>query len=646
MASSDDHRPYNPTSKPSKPFSLGNFSTWKIKPTNSYTLPLILFLCIFSYFFGLWQHGSTSPTASTTAAHNQLPCNSPDTTLTKNQQTLDFTTHHNPNYAINISNNTPKTFPPCDVKYSEYTPCEDAKRSLKFERERLIYRERHCPAKDELLKCRVPAPHGYRNTFTWPKSRDLAWYANVPHKELTIEKAVQNWIIYQGDRFKFPGGGTMFPNGADAYIDDIGKLINLKDGSIRTAIDTGCGVASWGAYLLSRDILPISFAPRDTHEAQVQFALERGVPALIGVIASKRLPYPSRAFDMAHCSRCLIPWGQNDGVYLTEVDRVLRPGGYWILSGPPIRWKKYWKGWERTQEDLNEEQTGIEAVAASLCWNKLVEKDDIAIWQKPTNHLNCKMNRKLAKNRNFCPAQDPDQAWYTNLETCLTPLPEVSSEDDVAGGKLAKWPQRLTAVPPRISRGTVKGVTAADFQQDSELWRKRVTHYKTVNNQLAQPGRYRNLLDMNAYLGGFAAALVDLPVWVMNMVPVDVKVNTLGVIYERGLIGSYQNWCEAMSTYPRTYDLIHADTVFSLYKDRCEIEDILLEMDRILRPEGSVIIRDDVDVLVKIKSIIDHMDWDSQIADHEDGPHEREKLLFAVKKYWTAPAPAEEGSNS
>lgn len=69
-------------------------------------------------------------------------------------------------------------------------------------------------------------------------------------------------------------------------------------------------VASWGAYLLSRDVLTVSFAPRDTHEAQVQFALERGVPALIGVLASKRLPYPSRAFDMAHCSRCLIPWGQ------------------------------------------------------------------------------------------------------------------------------------------------------------------------------------------------------------------------------------------------------------------------------------------------------------------------------------------------
>jgi hypothetical protein len=52
----------------------------------------------------------------------------------------------------------------------------------------------------------------------------------------------------------------------------------------------------------------MSFAPRDSHEAQVQFALERGVPAMIGVLASNRLTYPARSFDMAHCSRCLIPW--------------------------------------------------------------------------------------------------------------------------------------------------------------------------------------------------------------------------------------------------------------------------------------------------------------------------------------------------
>lgn len=69
------------------------------------------------------------------------------------------------------------------------------------------------------------------------------------------------------------------------------------------------------------------------------------------------------------------------------------------------------------------------------------------------------------------------------------------------------------------------------------------------------------------------------------------------------------------------------------------MEDILLEMDRILRPQGSVIIRDDVDLLVDAKNIADELLWESRLVDHEDGPLVREKLLIATKKYWTTPAP-------
>ncbi|KAA8516002.1 hypothetical protein F0562_019181 [Nyssa sinensis] len=584
--------------------NLPYYLPFRTNKTNLYYMAFTTILCSIFYLIGIWQHGGITggPTPAGVLIP-RLPCNpSRNTTTTiKMAKPLDFKPHHTAEDLYPVSPVArAKHFPPCDPTYSEYTPCEDAKRSLKFDRERLVYRERHCPERAELLKCRIPPPYGYTKPFRWPESRDSAWYANVPHKHLTVEKAGQNWVRFEKDRFRFPGGGTMFPRGADAYIDDIGKLINLRDGSIRTAIDTGCGVASWGAYLLSRNILTMSFAPRDTHEAQVQFAVERGVPALIGVLASNRQPYPSRAFDMAHCSRCLIPWGQYDGLYLIEVDRILRPGGYWILSGPPINWEKHWRGWERTSEDLKAEQS--------------------------------------SRNHCFCQAQNPDEAWYTKMETCLTPLPEVSDIKEIAGGQLAKWPERLTAVPPRIKSGSLKEITEEIFRKDTELWGKRVSHYKAIDYQLAEPGRYRNLLDMNSYLGGFAAALVDDPVWVMNIVPVEAKINTLGVIYERGLIGTYQNWCEAMSTYPRTYDFIHADSVFSLYKDRCEMEDILLEMDRILRPEGSVIIRDDVDVLVNVKSIADGLQWESRMVDHEGGPHVKEKLLIAVKQYWTAPA--------
>nr|GMD50018.1 probable methyltransferase PMT15 [Ipomoea batatas] len=108
---------------------------------------------------------------------------------------------------------------------------------------------------------------------------------------------------------------------------------------------------------------------------------------------------------------------------------------------------------------------------------------------------------------------------YTDLQTCLTPLPEVSGGEEVAGGKLEKWPKRLHAIPPRISTGTIEGVNSEIFKQDSQLWNKRVSYYK-----------------------GFAASLIDQPLWVMNVVPVEAKVNTLGVIYERGLIGTYQSW--------------------------------------------------------------------------------------------------------
>ena len=72
-----------------------------------------------------------------------------------------------------ISNST-QSFVPCDMKYSEYTPCEDPVRSLKYDREMIRYRERHCLEKEELLKFLIPALPDYKNPFSWPKIRYLS----------------------------------------------------------------------------------------------------------------------------------------------------------------------------------------------------------------------------------------------------------------------------------------------------------------------------------------------------------------------------------------------------------------------------------------------------------------------------------------
>nr|XP_043626732.1 probable methyltransferase PMT2 [Erigeron canadensis] len=592
------------------------------KSRSSFYIFIIVGLCCFFYLFGRWSRsgfgkGDTlvMETTNTGAGCNFLP-------------NLNFETHHSGNAGTTNESTKVKEFYPCNANFTDYTPCQDQKRAMKFPRNDMIYRERHCPPQEEKLKCLVPAPQGYVTPFSWPKSRDYVSYANAPYKALTVEKAKQNWIQYEGNVFRFPGGGTQFPEGADAYIDQLASVIPIDNGTVRTTLDTGCGVASWGAYLWKRNVIAMSFAPRDNHEAQVQFALERGVPAVIGVLGSIKMPYPSKAFDMAHCSRCLIPWGSNDGKYMMEVDRVLRPGGYWVLSGPPINWKNNYKSWQRTMEDLEEEQRMIEEVAKRLCWEKISEKGEMAIWQKKINTESCRPTENTP-GVVYC-SDDPDDVWYKKMETCVTPA--GSSGEDY---EYRPFPQRLYDVPPRIASGSIPGVSADKYTEDNNIWKKHVNAYKRVN-KFIDSGRYRNVMDMNAGLGGFAAALNYSKLWVMNVVPTAAETNTLGVVYERGLIGIYHDWCEAFSTYPRTYDLIHANSLFSLYNDRCDFEDILLEMDRILRPEGTVILRDDVDVLIKVQNIVRSMRWDTKLIDHEDGPLVPEKILVTVKQYWVA----------
>uniref|UniRef100_A0A2P2MDC1 Methyltransferase n=1 Tax=Rhizophora mucronata TaxID=61149 RepID=A0A2P2MDC1_RHIMU len=590
---------------------------------------IVVGLCCFFYILGAWQRSGFGKADNLAMA---ITKNTGDCNIIPS---LDFETHHGGEVgSINESELKPKVFEPCHPRYTDYTPCQDQRHAMNFPRENMIYRERHCPAEGQKLHCLIPAPKGYVTPFPWPKSREYVPYANAPYKSLTVEKAIQNWVQYEGDVFRFPGGGTQFPQGADKYIDQLASVIPMANGVIRTVLDTGCGVASLGAYLWSRNVIAMSFAPRDSHEAQVQFALERGVPTVIGVLGTIKLPYPSRAFDMAHCSRCLIPWGANDGIYLMEVDRVLRPGGYWVLSGPPINWKNFYKAWQRPKEELQEEQRKIEEIAKLLCWEKKHEKGEIAIWQKRINADSCP-RRQDDSRVSFCKSSDPDDVWYKKMEACITPYPNVGSPNEVSGGELKAFPERLYAVPPRVASGSIAGVSVETYQDYNKLWKKHVNAYKKIN-KLIDSGRYRNIMDMNAEMGGFAAALESPNLWVMNVVPTIAEKNTLGVIYERGLIGIYHDWCEGFSTYPRTYDLIHARGVFSLYKDKCNIEDILLEMDRILRPEGAIIFRDEVDVLTKVKKIVGGMRWDSKMMDHEDGPLVPEKILVAVKQYWVA----------
>lgn len=70
------------------------------------------------------------------------------------------------------------------------------------------------------------------------------WHANMPHNKIADRKGHQGWMKEDGEYFIFPGGGTMFPEGAIPYIEKLGQYIPIRGGVLRTALDMGCGVGT------------------------------------------------------------------------------------------------------------------------------------------------------------------------------------------------------------------------------------------------------------------------------------------------------------------------------------------------------------------------------------------------------------------
>ncbi|GLT34277.1 hypothetical protein SLA2020_088010 [Shorea laevis] len=508
----------------------------------------------------------------------------------------------------------------------DYIPCLDNWQAVRKLRSTAHYehRERHCP--DEAPTCLVPLPEGYRQSIKWPKSRDKIWYNNVPHTRLAVVKGHQNWVKVSGEHLTFPGGGTQFKKGALHYIDFIQSSVPEIAWGKRSHVilDVGCGVASFGGYLFERDVLTMSFAPKDEHEAQVQFALERGIPAILSVMGTKRLPFPCSIFDLIHCARCRVPWHIEGGKLLLELNRVLRPGGYFVWSATPV--------YQKLPEDVGIWKE-MSRLTKKTCWDLVTIKKDrlngvgAAIYQKPTSN-ECYDKR----NRNDPPlceeSDDPNAAWNIPLQACMHRVPVDSSE---RGSRWPEqWPKRLEKAPYWLNSqvGVYGKAAPEDFVADYKHW-KDVVAKSYLSGVGINWSSIRNVMDMRAVYGGFAAALNDLKVWVMNVVPID-SADTLPIIYERGLFGIYHDWCESFNTYPRSYDLLHADHLFSSIKKRCNLVTLFAEVDRILRPEGKLIVQDDAATIKEVEGMAKSLKWEVRTTYLEAD----EGFICFHKTYW------------
>ncbi|XP_010554685.1 PREDICTED: probable methyltransferase PMT22 [Tarenaya hassleriana] len=497
---------------------------------------------------------------------------------------------------------------------TDYIPCLDNTKAIKRlkSRRHMEHRERHCPSPPP--KCLVPLPKHYKIPLPWPQSRDMIWYDNVPHPKLVEYKKDQNWVRKSGSFFVFPGGGTQFKDGVIHYINFIQKTLPVLEWgkNVRVALDVGCGVASFGGTLLEKDVITMSFAPKDEHEAQIQFALERGIPATLAVIGTQMLPFPGNSFDVIQCARCRVHWHGYGGRPLLELNRILRPGGFFVWSATPI--------YKNDEKHLDVWQT-MESLTKSICW-KVVAKTRFSsvgfvVYQKPESDY-CYQNRK-ENNPPLCTEEETmkNSSWYTPLISCLP-----RTQTGVQMQWPLPWPARLTEPPVSLSEDPNKKEI---FRQDTRRWSEIVSEFY-IDNSSINWTRIRNVMDMNAGYGGFGAALMDRPVWVMNVVPIEGE-DTLSIIYDRGMIGMYHDWCESFNTYPRSYDLLHSSFLLSNLSQRCDLVDVAVELDRVLRPGGYLVVQDTIEMLQKLNPILLSLQWSTNL-------HKVNRFLFAQKTFW------------
>ncbi|KZV28810.1 hypothetical protein F511_06244 [Dorcoceras hygrometricum] len=476
----------------------------------------------------------------------------------------------------------------CNESLSDYIPCLDSVEAVSgfVSVDRDDKNERHCPKIGRGLDCLVPRPKHYKIRIPWPKSRDEVWFDNVPNAYSAEKKVRQNWISRKDDKLIFPEIGTQVQ-----YLNRISKMVPEIAFGLRTRVvlDIGCGVASFGAYLMERNVTTLSIAPKD---------------------------FNGNRFKLHWKEVCLLC---EDGILLLEANRMLRAGGYFVWASQPSN---------KHRDNLVQQWKDMTDLTSRLCWELIQKEEYIAIWQKPLNN-SCYLTSDSKLQPSLCGIDDdPDDVWYVKVKACITRLPQNGY-----GRNITHWPARLHYPQDRLYSIKMDSVTSRKelYKADSNYWNEIVRGY--VGAFHIDNMNLRNVMDMKAGYGGFAAALLDFGIncWVMNVVPVSGS-NTLPVIYDRGLTGVMHDWCEPFDTYPRTYDFIHAAGLFSVEQKRCSMSSIMLEMDRILRPDGRVYVHDTSVVVDELEGIAKAMGWVTFVFDSAEGPYSNSKLLTCEKR--------------
>ncbi|PIA52110.1 hypothetical protein AQUCO_01000177v1 [Aquilegia coerulea] len=308
----------------------------------------------------------------------------------------------------------------CTQNFENHVPCFNSSKNSTLGYSADDTYDRQC-GQGIKESCLVLPPKNYKIPLRWPTRRDVIWVANVKltaQQVLSSGSLTKRLMMLDEEQISFRSDSGMF-DGIEDYSHQIAEMIGLRNESyfiqagVRTILDIGCGYGSFGAHLLSNQLLTMCIANYEDSGGQVQLTLERGLPAMIGSFNSKMLPFPTISFDMLHCAWCGIDWDQKDGIYMVEVDRVLRPGGYFVWTSPLTNSQSH-----RNKEN-QKKWIFVRNFAENLCWDLLSQQDETVVWKK-TSKKNCYASRKPSSAPPICSkARDLESPYYRTLEPCI-----------------------------------------------------------------------------------------------------------------------------------------------------------------------------------------------------------------------------------
>lgn len=528
-----------------------------------------------------------------------------------------------------------KELPSCDSSFEDYVPCYDQDAGSLAE----VRHERQCQASSSRKQCLIPPPDNYKVPLRWPESSNGVWHSNVKFvDQLGLSGRRLARLKLEADEIATLDLGSSDLDGLENHVQQVLKALAGHAGSkyeLGEILDINCGLSRLREQHNSLEKSSIfCLAPYEVNGSQVQYALERGYPAFIGSLFNTQLPLPTSSFDMIHVLDSDLDWTWKDGIILLELDRLLKPGGFFVWSFQvPMPSEslpeKHEQDWQVNKD-----------MASNICWSIVLEAPQTIMWRKAANQ-SCYSSRGLDAKPKVCgKSVDANTAWYPPLRPCIT-MPSVESST-----QLSKQLRYATAA---------SGFSSEELSDDASVWAATVKSYWSLltpiifSDHPKRPGEedplppcniVRNILDMNALYGSLNSALLDAKksVWVMNVVPRSGP-DTLPRIYKRGLLGLQHDWCEAFPTYPRSFDLLHGIGLLSQElgrSDGCGLSTLFLEMDRILRPEGWVILRDKVELIEDARIAAGQMRWETRVIDIEG--LEDQQLLVCQKFFWKNPS--------